>query len=524
MPKVLCQPVFVISFAIVLTFVLIGAAFPTVFEASANASLTWVATYFGWFYLFSIFGIVVVLVYLAFSKYGDVHIGPPDSEPEFSFFSWIAMLLAAGFGIGLVFYGVAEPMTHYLHPPYGMIEGETREAARLAIQYSFFNWGISQWAGFSIVGLIIGIYQFRKGEPGLVSIVLAPITKNIPGSSRVGDALDIFAVVATVLGVATSLGLGVLQVNGGLNYLFGIPEGFTWQTTILAVMFVAYMISAATGLERGIKILSSINLALALALMAYVIITGPTTTILKTIVEGLGDYLQNFFTMSLRTGAFEQSDWANRWTIFYWAWVIAWSPFVGTFVARVSRGRTITEYVLGVLVIPPLFACIWMGVFGGASLHMELAGDTGLAAAVDDNITTALFKLFAFLPLATLLSILGMILIFIFLITSADSASYIVAQMTNRSAEEPQIAQRLIAGALIAAIALTLIATGGLEGLQAGVVLAALPFSLILYAMVWMLFRELSATRQAALEDLYEKYDETPVGATAEEARQLGEE
>ncbi|MFC7704716.1 BCCT family transporter [Plastorhodobacter daqingensis] len=518
------QPVFLISVAIILVLVAIGAAMPQAFGAAAEAGLDWATHSFGWFFLLSIFGFVAVLVFLAFSKYGDTRLGPPDSVPEFSYYSWVSMLLAAGFGIGLVFYGVAEPMSHYLDPPHAMAEPGTAEAAELAIQYSFFNWGVSQWAAFSIVGLIIGFFQFRKGKPGLVSVVLDPVTRRFRARRQISGALDIFAVVATVMGVATSLGLGVLQVNGGLSHLYGVPEGFLWQVIILGIMFVAYMISAATGLEKGIRLLSTINLTVALGLMVFVLVFGPTIAILDIFVQGIGDYLQYFVFMSLQTDPYSDSGWGYGWTIFYWAWVIAWSPFVGTFVARISYGRSIREFVVGVLVVPPLLACIWMGIFGGAALHLEAAGNAGLAAAVQDNITTSLFHFFELFPFSTLLSLLGMVLVFIFLITSADSASYVVSQLTDKGSIAPPLAKRLIWGALMAAICLTLIATGGLEALQAAAILAALPFILVLYAMVWMLFRELAADRQEQLARLYEDNNQTPVGASLEEARQMTED
>lgn len=517
------EPVFVISFAFVLGLVLIGAAIPERFGAVTGWMLAWVTVHFGWFYLLSVFGFVVILVYLAFSKYGGIRLGEPDSEPEFSFFSWVAMLLAAGFGVGLVFYGVAEPMSHYLEPPHGMLEGGTAESARLAIQYSFFDWGVHQWAAFSLVGLIIGFFVFRKGKPGLISTFLDQGRPRTLRFRRCMGALDVFAVVATVMGVATSLGLGVLQINGGLHHLFGAAENVFWQGGILALVFGAYMISSASGLHRGIKVLSTINLSIATFLMVYVIVVGPTLTILDIIVQGMGDYLQNFFAMSLRTAPFSGSTWAGEWTIFYWAWVISWSPFVGTFVARISYGRTIRQYIFGVLVMPPLIACLWMGVFGGAALHMEMYESAGIAAATKENITTAFFRLFEHLPLSEFLSLIGLTLILIFLITSADSASFIVAQMSDRGRIQPSLFKRIIWGGLIAATCLTLIATGGLGGLQAAVVVAALPFTLILYAMVWILFRELAADRRESLEELYRQHDETPVGATIEEAHRLND-
>ncbi len=433
------------------------------------------------------------------------------------------MLLAAGFGVGLVFYGIAEPMSHYLNPPHGYVDGETAAAARQAVQYSFFNWGVHQWAAFAIVGLIIGFFQFRRQEPGLVSTVLSPLTGTGATGRKLGGAFDVFAVVATVMGIATSLGLGVLQINGGLSYQFGFAEGIKWQAIILSGMFVAYMISAVTGLDKGIKILSNINMGLAIGLMVYILIVGPTLMILESIAQGMGDYLQNFFVMSLQTATFERSEWAREWTIFYWAWVIAWSPFVGMFIARISRGRTIREYVFGVLIMPPLLACLWIGVFGTTALYLDLFEGAGIAAATDDNITTALFVMFGTLPFSDIISVIGLALIFVFLVTSADSASYIVSRMTDRGAIHPPLVKRLTWGGLIAAICLTLIVTGGLQALQAGVVLAALPFTFILYAMIWVLFRVLADDRRKSLEALYQKHDNVPVGASIEEARTLNE-
>ncbi|RUR27645.1 BCCT family transporter [Vreelandella nanhaiensis] len=519
------KSVFIASTVVIFSLVVVGAAFPEGFGNAAEAALETVTRLFGWFYLFSVFGFVVFLFGLACSKYGKVRLGPQDSTPNYSFFSWVSMLLAAGFGVGLVFYGMAEPMTHYIEPPYGDVTAETEAAARYAIQYSYFNWGIHQWAAFSVVGLIIAYFQFRKGQAGLVSSVLSSVTAKNPRIRPYASWLDVFAVVATVMGVATSLGLGVLQMNGGLNAVFGLPENGFWQFIILLVMFCAYMLSTWSGLDKGIKRLSNLNMALCIGLMLYVLVTGPTIAILETITLGIGDYLQNFIGMSLRISPYSDNEWASSWTIFYWAWVIAWSPFVGTFVARVSRGRTIKEYVFGVLLVPPLLACLWIGVFGGAALNMELNGDNvGLAAATQDNITVALFEMFELMPFSGVLSVVAMILIFIFLVTSADSASYIVAQMTDNGSINPPLYKRIIWGVLIAAICLTLIVAGGLSGLQSAAVLSALPFTFILYMMVIVLVRELRADRKAMLTQLYRRHGETPVGADAFEAEQMGEE
>ncbi|TDX31441.1 choline/carnitine/betaine transport [Modicisalibacter xianhensis] len=516
--------VFTVSACIILALVAVGAAFPQQFGDVANAALGTIGRYFGWFYLFSVFGFVLFLFVLAFSKYGKIKLGPQDSSPSYSFFSWVAMLLAAGFGVGLVFYGMAEPMTHYLHPPYGDVEPETAAAARYAIQYSFFNWGVHQWAAFSMVGLIIAYFQFRKGQAGLVSSVLAPVTAKYPKSRRYAPALDIFAVVATVMGVATSIGLAVLQINGGLNAVFGVEQNVFWKFAIMGAMFVCYMASTWSGLDKGIKRLSNLNLTLCFALMFYVLFTGPTLAILETITLGIGDYLQHFVGMSLRVSPYSDNSWANDWTIFYWAWVIAWSPFVGTFVARVSRGRTIKEYVFGVLIVPPLLACLWIGVFGGAAINMEMTQDVGLAQATDENITVALFRMFELMPFSNVLSIVGLLLIFVFLVTSADSATYIVAQMTDNGSINPPLFKRIAWGLLIAAICLTLIIAGGLKGLQSAAVLSALPFTFIIYGMMFVLINELRADRKAMLTSLYRRHGETPVGADAFEAESLADE
>ena len=521
------QRVYTGSALVIIALVIVGAAFPEAFGRFANSALDSVSHVFGWLYLISVFGFVIFLVGLAFSRYGKIRLGEPYSEPEYSFFSWVSMLLAAGFGVGLVFYGLAEPILHYLNPPYDDMPGSTPESARYAIQYSFFHWGISQWAGFSIVGLIIAYFQFRKKKSGLVSTVMEPMTDKLPAGARqpTSDALNIFAVVATVMGVATSLGLGVLQINGGLNQMFGVPDTTLWKFIILGVMCACYTMSSYSGLDKGIQWLSNINMALCLGLMAWVLCTGPTIFILNTIVVGIGDYMENFIAMSLRMNPFEDTgeNWISSWTVFYWAWVIAWSPFVGTFVARISKGRTIREYVMGVLIVPPLLACGFIGVFGGAALHMELFGDAAgtLTSAVDENITSALFTFFEMMPFTNVLSILAMCLIFVFLVTSADSASYIVAQMTDEGSLEPPLYKRLSWGLMISAICLTLIVAGGLKGLQTGSLLAALPFLVILYFMVFVLTRELRDDRRRMLMDLYEKHESMPVGADAFEARDI---
>ncbi|WP_417898569.1 BCCT family transporter [Bacillus haimaensis] len=484
--------------------VVIGAIAPKAFAAVASEIFNFTTYAFGWFYLLSVLFFVLFCIVLALSKYGKIRLGRDEDRPEFSFFTWIGMLFSAGFGIGLVFWGIAEPMSHFFTPPRGTIDALGEEAARASMQYSFFHWGLSQWSVFTIVGLAIGYFQFRKKEDGLISTTLNPIigTKN---RSYIRKPIDILAVIATVMGVATSLGLGILQINGGLNVVFGIPNNATVQLIIIFVLLILYLASTTTGIERGIKYLSNLNLTLALLLMVFVFFAGPTVFILNTFTLGIGDYISTFFTTSLRLTPYKGGTWVRDWTIFYWAWAIAWSPFVGAFIARVSRGRTIREFVFGVLVIPPVIALLWIAVFGGTALHFDLFGGTQIAQAVDKDVTSALFATFAELPFTFILSVISILLIFTFLITSADSATYILGTMTSGGSLNPPLLLRVIWGTLMASIAAVLLLASGLEGLQTASLVSALPFTVILIAMCYSLFKSLRKERGMARRNRMEK-------------------
>ncbi|WP_202080237.1 glycine betaine uptake BCCT transporter [Caldalkalibacillus salinus] len=474
--------VFWVSSIVITVLVLIGALLPEVFKDMANAAFGFTTYAFGWFYLISVFVFVLFCLVLAVSKYGRVRLGRDEDRPEYPFFTWIGMLFSAGFGIGLVFWGVAEPMSHFFTPPQEAIDPLTDEAARLAMRYSFFHWGLSQWSVFTIVGLIIGYSQFRKEKNGLISTTLNPLI----GEGKkpfLRHAIDILAVIATVMGVATSLGLGILQINGGLNSVFNIPNHFLVQLIIIVILVVLYLFSSTTGLNKGIKYLSNINLALALLLMVFVFVVGPSVFILDSFTLGLGGYIQRFVEMSLRLTPYHGGTWVQDWTIFYWAWVIAWSPFVGSFIARVSRGRTIREFVLGVLIVPPLIALIWIAVFGGTALNFDLFEGTNIAQFVDEDVTSALFVTYEQLPFSLLLSVLSLLLIFTFLITSADSATYVLGIMTTEGRLDPPLYIKIVWGLLIAAIAAVLLLASGLQGLQTASLVSALPFTVILAFM-----------------------------------------
>src|SRR5699024_911222 len=514
--------VFFISASIIFLLVLVGAFLPEQFANVANQAQAYVGQYFGWFYLASIFCFVVFLLYLAFGKDGKIRLGLQDSTPEFSVFSCINMLLSAGFGVGLVFYGMAEPMIHYLGPPHGMAEASSTEAMHLAMQYSFFHWGLNQWAAFALVGLIVAFFQFRKERPGLVSNMVVPVLRNVKFQRPILDGLDVLGVVATVVGMATSIGLGVLQVNGGLSYAFGFSDDFMMKFIILGLMFGCYMMSSLTGLDKGIKILSNFNMILAFGFLFYLLFKGPTIFILEGFIHALGGYISHFVKWSLTVPPEEDGGWMNQWTFFLWAWVIAWSPFVGTFVARISRGRTIQEYVMGVLIVPPLLACMWIAIVGGSAFHMEMNGVATLAANVQENMTHAMFDLYSNMKFSMLLSIITLMLVFTFLVTSADSASYIVSQMTDHGSLNPPLYKRITWGVLLSAICLTLLATGGLGALQTASLLVAVPFIVVLFIMAWVLMVELAEDRRLALYDLYHQNEGTPVGADIYEADEIG--
>ncbi|MFS0875937.1 BCCT family transporter [Solibacillus isronensis] len=473
--------VFIISAIFILICVILGSVAPDAFSKAATYLFGLTTDYFGWFYLLSVFIIIVFLLVLAISKYGKIRLGGKDARPEFKFHTWIALLFAAGLGIGLVFWGVAEPMSHFFNTPFNNVEAQTTEAARLAMGYAFFHWGISQWSVFAVIGLVMAYMQFNKKKNLLISTALEPVT----GTNRgIKNTIDILAVIATVMGVATSIGLGVLQTNGGLNAVFNVPISIWVQVATIIVVFIGYMASSLTGLQKGIRILSNLNMYMAFVLLVFVFVTGPTVFILESFVLAISDYITNFVQYSLRLQPYAGGTWVKDWTIFYWAWAIAWSPFVGSFVARVSKGRTIREFIVGVLIIPPLISCFWIAVFGGSALYFDLNKGTAIAEAVDTDLTVALFMMLDQLPLTTIASILGIALIFIFLITSSDTATFIMASMTSNGTMNPNNGLKIIWGVLIAAIASVLLFSGGLEALQTASLISALPFTVVMLLLI----------------------------------------
>ena len=475
--------VFYISLIISIAVVLWGIVAKASFANFADSLLHFLTTNFGWSYLLSMLIFVIFAIFLAFSKYGDIRLGPDDSKPEYSNASWFAMLFGAGMGIGLVFWGVAEPISHFVAPP-GLEPGSV-DAANFAMKSSFMHWGFHPWANYSIIGLALAYFQFRKGKPGLISSIFIPLLGEERVNGSIGKLIDILAVFATVAGVATSLGLGTLQINSGLNYLFNIPETTLVQVGIITIITILFIWTAVSGIDKGIKILGDINLYLAIILLGLVIILGPTLKIINNFTNGLGSYINDFIRDSLSINAFGDNGWLNSWRIFYWAWWIAWAPFVGSFIARISKGRTIREFIAGVIFAPALASIIWFSAFGTMGLNLaDKIGLEGLATAAGAP-ETALFQVFNHYPLGSILSIITVVLLGTFFITSANSATFVLGMLTSEGDLNPSNNRKILWGLVQSLLATSLLLSGGLEALQTASVAAAFPFIFVmLLAMV----------------------------------------
>jgi choline/glycine/proline betaine transport protein len=482
-------PVFLGSAALILAFVLFGVLLPGQTADMFSALQGWIVDTFGWYYLLVVSAFLIFAFALAVSAHGNVKLGPDHAEPEFSYGSWIAMLFSAGMGIGLLFFGVAEPVMHFVEPPVG--SGGTVQAAREAMVLTLFHWGLHAWAIYAVVGLSLAYFGFRHGLPLTIRSALYPVIgERIHGP--IGDAVDVFAVLGTMFGVATSLGLGVMQVNAGLGYLFDVPVGVGTQLVLIAGITLAATASVVAGLRSGIKRLSELNLLLAVALLAFVLLAGPTLHLLQTLVQNTGAYLSSIVDLSFKLYAYEPTDWIGGWTLFYWGWWMAWSPFVGMFIARVSRGRTIREFVLGVMFIPVGFTAIWMTCFGNTAIHLELSAQAGIITdAVAASTPVALFTLLEQLPMAQITSGLATLLVITFFVTSSDSGSLVIDMITSGGHQDPPTWQRIFWAVTEGVVAAVLLLAGGLTGLQTASIAAALPFSVIMLVVCYGLLRGL---------------------------------
>jgi glycine betaine transporter len=479
---------FKISVGIAAIFVLIGVLIPEQFAAAMTVAQSFILESFGWFYqLVATFSLIFAF-FMIFSKYGKIKLGKPDSKPEYSRTTWIAMLFSAGMGIGLLFYGVSEPIAHFTAPPLG--DGSTEQSAILGMRYTWLHWGLHAWAIYAIVALAFAYQKFRKNAPGLMSATLYPVFgEKVKGP--LGQTIDVVAVFATLFGVAASLGLGSQQINAGLEYLVGIPNNFMVQIMIMGIISVLFIISANTGISRGIKYLSNVNMSITVLLFITMFVLGPTLFLLNMFTSTLGSYVQNVALMGLRLSPFDAKEvaWTQGWTIFYWAWWVSWTPFVGMFIARVSKGRTIREFTVAVLLIPSLVCALWFTVFGGTGIYLEFFEGLNVSG---QGIETALFYVYQQLPFGILLSILTVALITTFFVTSADSATFVLGMQTTGGKLNPPNKVKVTWGVILVASTVVLMASGGLAGLQTAIIVSSLPLTFIVLIMCYGLIKTLN--------------------------------
>ncbi len=492
------KAVFGIAAVLSLVFLVYGAVAGASFNKAGTAILGWITGHFNWLFVLASAFFVLFSVVLACTRYGNIKLGPDDSRPEFSTFSWVSMMFATGMGIGLMFYGVAEPLTHLNTPPMGLAQPGTEAAAHLAMEYTFFHWGFHPWAMYAVIGLTIAYFAYRKGYGNLISGTLIPLIGDKargPG----GRAIDTIAILATLFGSATSLGLGALQITGGLAHVFGIETGGnTWLAIgVIAFLTLCFVVSAVSGIERGIQWLSNANAIAAALLVLFLFVVGPTVFILGVFTESLGGYLTHLPAMSFRTGAMGGAEWLSAWTIFYWAWWISWTPFVGMFIARISKGRTIRQFVLYVIIIPSLVSFVWFSILGGAAFDLQLNKGVDMPARLKEGVEAALFNTLSDFPLATVTTALAIFLVAIFFVTGADSASIVMGMLSQNGDEEPKVWLVVFWGVATGGVAAVLLLSGGddpaagLTALQTGVIIIATPFLLVLIAMAFSLWKSL---------------------------------
>lgn len=476
---------------LVIIFIILTVIFREQSAAFFQGLLDYIGNSFGWLYILAANFFVIVMVLIAASDFGKIRIGGPDALPEFSTLSWYAMLISAGMGIGLMFWSVAEPIFHYMTPsPMFNVPSETAQSAQVAMGLTYYHWGIHPWGIYALVGLSLAFFAYNRGLPLTIRSIFHPLLgEKIYGFW--GNVIDILSVLATLFGLATSLGLGVKQVSSGISYLFGFPASTELAVILIGAITFLAIISIATGLDKGVKILSMANIYTALAFMIFLLVVGPTVFIMKTFTQNIGFYIQNLPRLSFWVETFygvEGSNWQNAWTIFYWGWWISWSPFVGMFIARISKGRTVREFILGVMVFPTLLSFFWMSSFGGSALWLQLTGVADIAGAVNKDVSTALFVMLESFPFTAITSIIGIILVTIFFITSSDSGSLVVDHLTSGGKLDSPIPQRIFWGAMEGVCAAALLIGGGLAALQSASIATGLPFTVVLLIMCYSLF------------------------------------
>lgn len=491
-------PIFFSSAAVIILFVIATIAFTEPLDTAVSTASDWLYTNLGWFYILGVTVFLLFLIVIAVGRFGRVTLGPDDEKPEHSGPAWFAMLFAAGIGSILMFWGVAEPISHFGDPPRGPslgIEAESAAAAADAMNFTLYHFTLHTWTIFTLPALCFAYFIHKRNLPPRVSSIFQPLLgERIHGP--IGKFIDVVAIIGTVFGVAVSLGLGALQINSGINRVFGISESALWQLIIIGVVGGVAMISVALGLDRGIKRLSNFNIWMAVALLVFILVTGSTLFVLQGTIESVGSYLMNLPELALWNDNYADTGWQSSWTVFYWAWTISWSPFVGIFIARISKGRTVRQFVAGVLGVPAGFSILWFGIFGHSAFDIELNGQGGLVESVVDqeDIPGALFAFLEHYPATTFISVVAIILVIVFFITSVDSAALVTDTMANGHEDFNPLGQRIfwaVATAVITATLLVFSGSGGLEALEQFVVLVGLPFFVMGYFQMYALYRAL---------------------------------
>ncbi|WP_082156789.1 BCCT family transporter [Kocuria sp. HSID16901] len=471
------------SLGLVAVFVLWAGLSPSSLSTSMTTVMDWAAGNIGWTYLVVTLGCILLLLYLAVSRFGGIRLGAEQDRPEYSTWAWLAMILSAVMGIGLISYGVAEPIMHFTKPPHGLAEPGTSEAAVRALQFSFFDWGPHAWAVFGVFGLAIAYSTHRRGNTGLISPMLRPVFgKAMDGWA--GHVVDILAVIATLFGTTTSLGLGASQISEGLERVFGLPNGTVVQIAIIVGITVVFTLSALSGVHRGIRYISQITAILSVFLAAFVVVVGPTGFLGNLFFRSLGQYLNDFLKVSLMTPTNDADvQWYQSWTYFMMAWWLSWGAFVGVFLAKISRGRTIRQFVAGVLGVPSIVFFAWFTIFGGTAIKFDMDGDAGIGKAATTDLNSAFFETLAHMPWVTVTSIVAILLVVLFFVSGADANTFVLSMLTSRGALEPSRPVLTTWGVVTGLSAIVLFLVGGLEALQQAAMLSALPFALVVAAL-----------------------------------------
>src|SRR6056297_3550750 len=458
-------------------------------ETAFAATQSFISDNFGWFLVISVNFYLFLMIFIAFSKLGSIRLGGKNAVPEFSRLSWFSMLFSAGMGIGILFWSVAEPIYHFMEPPYG--GGSPIEAAKVAMKTTFLHWGLHPWGIYALVGMALAFFAFNRKLPLAIRSIFYPLL-----GDRVhglwGDVIDVLAVLSTLFGLATSLGFGVQQVNAGLNHLFGIPDNTVIQVVLVAAITFAATLSVISGLDKGVKRLSQLNINLGAILLVFMLSLGPTVLILDSLVQNLGLYMADFFDTAFWTESYRNGQWQNSWTVFYWAWWISWSPFVGMFIARISKGRTVREFVLGVLIIPTLLTFLWITAFGGSALYVEMENIGRIAGPVKENVAVAIYYLMEQFPFSWITNLAAVVLVISFFVTSSDSGSLVEDAFTSGGKLNSPVGQRIFWASMEGAVAAVLLLGGGLAALQTASITTGLPFAVLLLIMGYSLWKGLS--------------------------------